>query len=85
MTAAQRKRMKKQTLHVMVTRRPDKLIRVPRVTADQFNLLSRLQEGKPLNEALAPLNKKLPIAAWFQEWTKTNLIQQIKTGAVVEI
>jgi hypothetical protein len=78
-------RIKKARLHVLVFRQPDKWVRLPRITADQFALLSELRGGKTLGQALLRLSQhrrgktgRLPVQDWFREWIQDGVFQKIE-------
>lgn len=80
----ERTRLKKGRLHILVFRRADKFVRVPRIEPAQYDLLSQLAEGRTLGAALLSLAKKpatknltLPIGEWFNGWISDGIFKRI--------
>lgn len=78
-----REKITRETIFILVFRRPDKFVRVPRISAAQFALLKALQEGLTLENALARLARRRfsndhPLQTWFSGWIQDGIIKKIR-------
>lgn len=80
-------KIKKGNFHILVYRQTNKMVRMPRISAIQFDLLTQIRV-KPLGKALFSLVKKhtfngeaLPIKGWFNDWVTDGIIKKINFGS----
>lgn len=78
-TQARLKKIRPSKVLLLVYRRNDKLVRVPRLTKTQFDLLKRLQAGETLGEAVTAMAQGgvPPLKQWFNDWMTWGLIRNI--------
>lgn len=74
--------IKKESLFILVIRLPNKLVRVPRINAIQYELLKQFQKNKNLGSALLYISKNhksesLPIRTWFEDWCQDGVFKKI--------
>jgi hypothetical protein len=70
-------RARREKIHLLVYRRDDKLVRIPRITPAQYQLLESLQKGRALGESLGrlPKGKNYPVQQWFNDWVSRGVIR----------
>jgi hypothetical protein len=70
-------RKNRKKIVLLVYRRDDKLVRIPRLSAGQHKLLESLGRGKNLSQSLTPLSRKdsTHVQQWFNDWVGRGVIR----------
>lgn len=71
-------RARREKIFLLVYRRDDKLVRIPRLTPDQFKLLESLKVGLTLEKSLSRLSNQHvlpPVRQWFNDWVTRGVIR----------
>lgn len=72
-------RKRREKVLLLVYRRDDKLVRIPRLTPVQFRLLESLQAGYTLEKSLRKLPKQTPVKQWFNDWAARGVIRGLES------